>query len=252
MSQIRHTQSTTQSPFETDTHTADSARVVGHKGYWSIFLRCQEQEWPLIAGQNIRVFRHFESVVVQLKNRGITQFQVDIGQEQATDKEVVISPIRPKVLQRASTAEAYDSWFRAQVTQSLTAAEPPLSAQAVNLQMAEFKARWTEPTQQEIQQGAEHPNKPLWQPEAVANRQAVLTHLAEQSQETALNWDVELEAKLNQAAANPMNLPAGRVPGTLELLMLPHYVLVLQHPTGNQPLSVLRLLHTSKPWPENC
>jgi hypothetical protein len=129
-------------PAPTELHpTADSARVVGSKGYWSVYLRCGEREWPLILGQNMRVFRHFESVVVQLKNRGICQFQVDIDQEQAADKEVVISPLRPKVLQRAATAEAYDTWFRSQVKRCLTATQTTLSPQAVQQAMAEFKAQ---------------------------------------------------------------------------------------------------------------
>ncbi len=118
---------------------ATSARVVGAKGFWSVYLRNAEGEWPLILGQTMRVFRHFESVVVQLKNRGIHQFQVDIQQDQAADKEVVISPMRPKILKRAHSAEAYDGWFRAQVQQSLGCAQGLISDKQASKLMAEFK-----------------------------------------------------------------------------------------------------------------
>lgn|GEM_PF-7103311 len=120
--------------------TAMSARVVGAKGYWSVFLRNTEGEWPLVVGRNMRVFRHFETVVMQLKARGIHQFQVDIEQAQAADIEVVISPLRPKVLKRALGAEAYDTWFRSQVNESLQPTAS-LSNEAVEQAMAQFKAR---------------------------------------------------------------------------------------------------------------
>lgn len=138
MALFKRTTSDIQSP--EPVQAADSARVVGSKGLWTVYLCKAGKEWPLVLGQNMRVFRHFESVVVQLKNRGISQFQVDIEQEQAADKEVVISPLRPKVLQRAATAEAYDTWFRNQVKRCLVAAQAPLSAQTVQQAMTEFKA----------------------------------------------------------------------------------------------------------------
>lgn len=125
---------------------ATSARVVGAKGYWMVYLRNAEGEWPLILGQTMRVFRHFESVVMQLKNRGIHQFQVDIQQDQAADKEVVISPMRPKILQRAHSAEAYDTWFRNQVQACLSGAPGFLSNKDARDLMARCKTHSLEAT----------------------------------------------------------------------------------------------------------
>jgi plasmid stabilization system protein ParE len=210
-------------PIETNPKHADSARVVGSKGYWSVFLRSGNEEWPLILGQNMRVFRHFESVVVQLKNRGINQFQVDISQEQTADKEVLISPARPKVLQRASSAGAYDNWFRTQVNRAITETTSTSEAPLHGLE---------------------------WKPLAQTDRQTILASLGEQTAEIAQDWEKELKTKLTNAKTNPSSLPAGRVVGTLELVLLPHFVLVLQRPSLNQPLTVLRLLHASKLWPE--
>lgn len=90
----------------------------------------------------------------------------------------------------------------------------------------------------------------LWHPQALSDRQAIVATLTEESAQIALSWDNDLEAKLAHYAAQPASLPAGRVPGTLELVLLPHYVLVAQAPTAEQPLTVLRILHTSKTWPE--
>ncbi|HRH78016.1 MAG TPA: hypothetical protein PK129_11750 [Cellvibrionaceae bacterium] len=136
MTQLSHPPS---SQFTSPLERATSARVVGAKGFWSVYLRDAEGEWPLVLGQTMRVFRHFESVVVQLKNRGIHQFQVDIQQEQAADKEVVISPMRPKILKRVYSAEAYDGWFRDQVHRSLDGAQTLLSDKEARALMAEFK-----------------------------------------------------------------------------------------------------------------
>ena len=90
----------------------------------------------------------------------------------------------------------------------------------------------------------------LWHPQAIADRQAIVETLTEESEEIALRWDQDLEVKLAQYATQPASLPAGRVPGTLELVLLPHYVLVAQAPTAENPLTVLRILHTSKTWPQ--
>ncbi|HRH78015.1 MAG TPA: type II toxin-antitoxin system RelE/ParE family toxin [Cellvibrionaceae bacterium] len=90
----------------------------------------------------------------------------------------------------------------------------------------------------------------LWHPQAVTDRQAIVQMLAEDSVEIANRWDKDLEAKLNQYASQPATLPAGRVAGTLELVLLPHFVLVAKAPTEKQPLTVLRILHTSKTWPQ--
>lgn len=145
MAQASHNPSFHPSP-SSAAQAATSARVVGAKGYWNVYLCNAEGEWPLILGQTMRVFRHFESVVVQLKNRGIHQFQVDIQQDQAADKEVVISPMRPKILKRAHSAEAYDGWFRNQVQACLSGAPRFLSDKEARDLMAQCKTHSLEAT----------------------------------------------------------------------------------------------------------
>jgi toxin ParE1/3/4 len=88
-----------------------------------------------------------------------------------------------------------------------------------------------------------------WRPEALADRQTIFTSNAEKSQELAQQWDQELEAKLLGACLTPHNLMQGRVANTLELLLLPHYVAVIQDSDIQEAIIVLRILHTHKPWP---
>lgn len=90
----------------------------------------------------------------------------------------------------------------------------------------------------------------IWQAQALADRQAIVALLAERSSADAINWDHDLTAKLAQAAANPTLLPAGRVADTLEWVLLPHYLVVFQQPSAQAPLRVLRIVHSSKTWPQ--
>lgn len=126
---------------EPSSPTATHARVVGTHGHWSVFLSAEKQEWPLVLSGNLRVFRHFESVVNQLKNYGIGAFTVELEESWAPDKELSISANRPRVLKRASSAEAYDTWFRQQVMQSLNDASTPLSAATAQAHMNTFKQK---------------------------------------------------------------------------------------------------------------
>lgn len=90
----------------------------------------------------------------------------------------------------------------------------------------------------------------VWHAQALLDRQAIYKELAQQAENIAQEWDKELDIKLAHAMSHPAALPAGRVQGTLELVLLPHYVVVLQQPTTDEPIVALRLLHISKPWPE--
>jgi plasmid stabilization system protein ParE len=90
----------------------------------------------------------------------------------------------------------------------------------------------------------------VWQAQALTDRQAIYTALAQQAENIAQEWDKELDVKLAEATAHPAVLPAGRVQGTLELVLLPHYVVVLQQAAADEPMVALRLLHISKPWPD--
>lgn len=84
-----------------------------------------------------------------------------------------------------------------------------------------------------------------WHPQALIDRQVFFTQIAEQSANDACLWDQDLDTKLQQAAANPSMLLPGRVSGTLEYVLLPHYVAVLKV-TENNSVVVLRLLHALK------
>lgn len=115
------------------------ARVVGTHGHWAVFLGNETEEWPLVLSGNLREFRHFESVVNQLKNYQIDTFSVELSACKAADKEVLISAERPRVLKRAGSAQVYDTWFRQQVIKSLNDNAVPISATGASAHMNQFK-----------------------------------------------------------------------------------------------------------------
>jgi hypothetical protein len=117
----------------------ECARVVGNNGNWSVYLQNHQQEWPLVIASGLRVFRHFESVVEQLKQRGIQQFSVEILSDAVQEKEVIIKNPRPRVLKQAPIAAAYDHWFRMQIDQCLALQKTPLNNEDANAKMAQFK-----------------------------------------------------------------------------------------------------------------
>ena len=88
-----------------------------------------------------------------------------------------------------------------------------------------------------------------WHPQALVDRQALFTQLAEHAPEDANIWDRELDTKLQQVAANPSALLLGRVAGTHELVLSPHYVAVLRITKEGSNIEVLRLLHAFKREP---
>jgi plasmid stabilization system protein ParE len=82
-----------------------------------------------------------------------------------------------------------------------------------------------------------------WHPQALLDREALFTKLAQSAPAEAVHWDAEIDQKLQHAAANTSALLSGRVPGTHEVVLPPYYVAVLKLSSDDSPLIVLRLLH---------
>lgn len=90
---------------------------------------------------------------------------------------------------------------------------------------------------------------PVWKPRAVADRQAIARHIAQDNPDAAVTLVDLLIEQARLLDDSPRMGRAGRVDGTRELVAHPHYVIVY-HLTGKpQQAEVLRVLHTSRQWP---
>ena len=91
-------------------------------------------------------------------------------------------------------------------------------------------------------------NRLFWAPAAVADREAIYDFIEADNPSAAL----ELDERFSRTAAALQEQPGlgrpGRVAGTREWVVHPHYVLVYR--IQPDQVQVLRLLHTTRQWPE--
>lgn len=86
-----------------------------------------------------------------------------------------------------------------------------------------------------------------WRPMALADRETIMNHIAEDNVTVAIELDQEFEAKAEIARQHPTLYKAGRVKGTRELVVRPNYVMVYR--VLPDAVEVLRVLHTALQWP---
>jgi len=82
---------------------------------------------------------------------------------------------------------------------------------------------------------------------ALADRDAIMVHIAQDNPTAAIDLDLEFEAKAENARVRPKLYKAGRVKGTHEIVVRPNYVMVYRI-IGNV-VDVLRVLHAAQQWP---
>ena len=86
-----------------------------------------------------------------------------------------------------------------------------------------------------------------WRPMALADREAIMVHIAQDNPTAAIDLDLEFEAKAENARLRPKLYKPGRVEGTREIVVRPNYVMVYRN-TGDT-VEVLRVLHVAQQWP---
>ena len=86
-----------------------------------------------------------------------------------------------------------------------------------------------------------------WRPMALADREAIMIYIAQDSPSAAIELDLEFEAKAQSARLRPKLYKPGRMKGTREIVVRPNYVMVYRV-TGDL-VEVLRVLHAAQHWP---
>ena len=86
-----------------------------------------------------------------------------------------------------------------------------------------------------------------WRPLAIADRAAIMDHIARDNRAAAIELDEEFEAKAELARKTPRLYKPGRMKGTREIVVRPNYVLVYR--VAGDLVEVLRVLHAAQQWP---
>jgi len=87
----------------------------------------------------------------------------------------------------------------------------------------------------------------VWRPMARADRRVIIDYIARQNPAAALKLDEAFESKVAQLPLHPKLYRTGRVPGTREIVVRSHYVLVYR--IQDETIEVLRVLHSAQQWP---
>ena len=120
------------------------ANIVGEPGGWGVVIRHGRLRQRLAAtrSKQARVFKRFETLVSYLKEMGISRFDVDATEFDATVSSHHSRPDTSATLKQAHAALAHDKWVRAQVVQALEQAAAPGAEWVSNEEvMALSKAR---------------------------------------------------------------------------------------------------------------
>ena len=86
-----------------------------------------------------------------------------------------------------------------------------------------------------------------WTRTALANLVAIVEYIEQDSPERAKSFALEIRAQTNNLADFPELGRAGRVPGTRELVVHPHYVIAYR--VRGITIEILRVQHVARRWP---
>lgn len=90
----------------------------------------------------------------------------------------------------------------------------------------------------------------VWRPMALSDREAIMDFIAQDNPISAIELDDEFEAKAEQARQRPALYRTGRVRGTREIVVRPHYVMIYRVEDDGAVVAVLRVLHSAQRWPQ--
>ncbi|UAN65646.1 type II toxin-antitoxin system RelE/ParE family toxin [Serratia sp. JSRIV006] len=82
-----------------------------------------------------------------------------------------------------------------------------------------------------------------WKPMALTDRENIMDYISQDNPRAAIALDDEFETAAERACYSPDMYKAGRIKGTRELVVRPHYILIYQ--TEGDVLTVLRVLHAA-------
>lgn len=90
--------------------------------------------------------------------------------------------------------------------------------------------------------------KILWTQLASQDRQKIREYIAEHNLRAAIELDERISTMANNLINQPLKARSGRVSGTRELVIHPHFILIYRvNQSGD--IEIIRVLHTAQKWP---
>lgn len=86
----------------------------------------------------------------------------------------------------------------------------------------------------------------IWKATALEDRLRIFEYLAERNPQAALEIDALFSQKTTQLLDHPKLHKAGRIKGTREAVVHPHYILV--YTVTDERIVIVRVLHTAQNW----
>jgi len=87
----------------------------------------------------------------------------------------------------------------------------------------------------------------IWNPRALMDREKIMEYIAQDNLQAAFDLDELFEKKADQLLNFPELHKPGRIEGTREAVVHPHYVMV--YVLEGDAITILRVLHTARNWP---
>lgn len=90
----------------------------------------------------------------------------------------------------------------------------------------------------------------LWLPRAIANRDALIDHIAKDNPRAAIEHDERIEQHADMLATHAQIGRDGRKSGTRELVVKDTpFIIVYRHKPKVKRVEILRVLHAAQAWP---
>ena len=89
--------------------------------------------------------------------------------------------------------------------------------------------------------------KVIWTTFAEQNMEAITDYIAEDNLNSAIDIELSLLAAAESLAKFPRRCRAGRLPGTRELVVHEHYIIIYE--INQDAVLITAILHTSRMWP---
>ncbi|WP_312212459.1 type II toxin-antitoxin system RelE/ParE family toxin [Pseudescherichia sp.] len=89
----------------------------------------------------------------------------------------------------------------------------------------------------------------LWTQLANQDRQKIREYIAEHNLRAAIELDELIGMMATSLLDQPLKARSGRVAGTRELVIHPHFILVYRIERETENIVIIRILHTAQKWP---
>jgi toxin ParE1/3/4 len=89
----------------------------------------------------------------------------------------------------------------------------------------------------------------VWLARALADRDAIVTYIAQDSPRAALEQGDRIQAAVDRLSDNPESGRRGRIPGTREKVVPRTPYVVVYRLSAAETIEVLRVLHGAQRWP---